>query len=109
MRQGTTYIGLDVHKRSIAVAVRQQGVLVHEEQLPNERAAVARWARRWKRRSGQKLACAYEAGACGYTLQRQLERLGVACQVVAPSLVPRKPGQRIKTDRRDARQLAEYL
>ena len=53
--------------------------------------------------------CAYEAGACGYALQRQLESLGIACQVVAPSLVPRKPGERIKTDRRDARKLAEYL
>ena len=53
--------------------------------------------------------CAYEAGACGYALQRQLEGLGIPCQVVAPSLVPRKPGERIKTDRRDARKLAEYL
>ncbi len=109
MFQDTTYIGLDVHKRSIAVAVRQAGVLAHEEQLPHERAAVARWARRWKRQSGGKLVCAYEAGACGYALQRQLAGLGIACQVVAPSLVPRKPGERIKTDRRDARKLAEYL
>lgn len=104
-----TFMGLDVHKRSIAVAVREAGCPVQEEQLPNERAAVARWARRWKRRSGGNLQVAYEAGACGYALQRQLEGLGVACQVVAPSLVPRKPGERIKTDRRDARKLAEYL
>jgi transposase len=104
-----TYIGLDVHKRSIAVAVRLGGRLIHEEQLPNETNAVARWARRWKRRSGGRLQCAYEAGACGYALQRQLEKLGVACDVVAPSLVPRKPGDRIKTDRRDAQKLAEYL
>jgi transposase len=107
--QDITYLGLDVHKRSIVVAVRQGGALVHEERLPNERQAVARWAGRWKRASGGRLACAYEAGACGYALQRQLEALGVPCQVVAPSLVPRKPGARIKTDRRDARQLAEYL
>jgi transposase len=53
--------------------------------------------------------CAYEAGACGYALQRQLAALGIPCQVVAPSLVPRRPGERIKTDRRDARKLAEYL
>ena len=109
MQQDITFIGLDVHKRSIAVAVRQAGVLVHEEPLPNERAAVARWAGRWKRHSGGELRCAYEAGACGYALQRQLAKLGVACDVVAPSLVPRKPGERIKTDRRDARKLAEYL
>ena len=109
VHQDITFIGLDVHKRSIAVAVRQAGALVHEEQLPHERAVVARWARRWKRQSGGKLVCAYEAGACGYALQRQLEKLGIPCQVVAPSLVPRKPGERIKTDRRDARKLAEYL
>ena len=109
MSQDITFIGLDVHKRSIAVAARAPGSPVHEERLPNERAAVARWARRWKRRSGGELQVAYEAGACGYALQRQLEGLGIACQVVAPSLIPRKPGERIKTDRRDARKLAEYL
>ena len=110
MNEGTTFIGLDVHKRSIAVAVREPGGQgVHEERLPNEPRAVSRWAKRWKRQSGGRLVCAYEAGACGYALQRQLEGLGVACQVVAPSLVPRRPGERIKTDRRDARKLAEYL
>ena len=109
MQQDTTYFGLDVHKRSISVAVRQNGVLIHEEQLPNEPCAVARWARCWKRRGGGPLVCAYEAGACGYVLQRQLAGLGISCLVVAPSLVPRKPGERIKTDRRDARKLAEYL
>lgn len=110
MNQGTTFAGLDVHKRSISVAVRSPGTRgVQEERLPNERAAVARWARRWKRASGGRLVCAYEAGACGYALQRQLEALGIECRVVAPSLVPRRPGERIKTDRRDARKLVEYL
>ena len=74
MSKDISYIGLDVHKRSIAVAVRQ-GAEVHEEQLPNEPAVVARWARRWKRKSPGRLVCAYEAGACGYALQRQLEGL----------------------------------
>ncbi len=109
MSQDITYIGLDVHKRSIAVAARQPDAPVQEEQLPNECALVERWARRWKRRSAGRLVCAYEAGACGYALQRQLEGLGIECQGVAPSLIPRKPGERIKTDRRDARKLAEYL
>ena len=77
MSESITYIGLDVHKRSIAVAVREAGSPVREGQLPNERAAVARWARGWKRRSGGDLLVAYEAGACGYVLQRQLERLGI--------------------------------
>lgn len=110
MHEGTTFIGLDVHKRSIAVAVRAPGAVeALEERLPHEPGAVGRWARCWKRRSGGRLVCAYEAGACGYALQRRLEALGVPCQVVAPSLVPRRPGERIKTDRRDARKLAEYL
>lgn len=110
MHEGTTVIGLDVHKRSIAVAIRPPGSeAVLEERLPHERGAVVRWARRWKRQTGGKLLCGYEAGACGYALQRQLESLGITCEVVAPSLVPRKPGERIKTDRRDARKLAEYL
>jgi transposase len=61
-----------------------------------------------KHASGE-LACCYEAGPCGYTLQRQLAKLGIGCQVVAPSLIPVRPGERIKTDRRDARKLAELL
>ncbi len=95
MNEGTTLIGLDVHKRSIVVAVRQSGIDgIQEERLPDERSAVARWARRWKHRSDGKLVCAYEAGACGYALQRQLGSLGIVWQVVvAPSLVPRKPGR----------------
>lgn len=110
MDQGTPFVGLDVHKRSISVAVREAGTCgVQEERLPNERGAIARWARRWKRRSGGRLVCAYEAGACGYALQRQLEALGIECRVVAPSLVPRRPGERIKTARRDACKLVEYL
>lgn len=109
MHEGITCIGLDVHKRSIHVAVLEPGAALYEERLPNERGAIATWARHWKRRSGGRLICAYEAGACGYALQRQLAELAIRCQVVAPSLVPRKPGERIKTDRRDARKIAEYL
>lgn len=110
MEHGITFIGLDVHKRSIVVAVRRPDRRdVQEETLPNEPRAVTRWAKRWLDESEGRLRCAYEAGACGYALQRQLESLGVRCEVIAPSLVPRKPGERIKTDRRDARKLAEYL
>ena len=55
------------------------------------------------------LRCCYEAGPTGYVLQRQLAAAGLDCRVVAPSLIPVKPGARIKTDRRDARKLAELL
>lgn len=110
MKKGTTYVGMDVHKRSIAVAVRWPGGgEVEVRTLPNEPRAVGRWARRMKREVLGPIRCAYEAGPCGYSLQRQLWAEGIECQVIAPSLIPRKPGERIKTDRRDARKLAEYL
>jgi len=101
---------MDVHKKKIAVALLAPG---HREsvtwQLPNEPAAIRRLARRLLRESDGDLFACYEAGPTGYALQRQLRAAGVACQVVAPSLTPVKPGARIKTDRRDARKLAELL
>lgn len=110
MEKGTTYVGLDVHKRSIAISVRWPGVAEPEgRSIPHEPRALKRWARRMKREAPGPLRCAYEAGPCGYELQRQLLAEGVECQVIAPSLIPRKPGERIKTDRRDARKLAELL
>jgi transposase len=110
MDQGTTYVGLDVSKRTIAVSLRSPGRSEPEERsIPNEPRAVARWARRVRREAAGPLVCAYEAGPCGYALQRQLRELGLDCRVIAPSLIPRKPGERIKTDRCDARKLRELL
>ena len=109
MGKGTTYVGMDVHKRSIALAVRGADGSVSERTVPNEPRAVARWVRRVQREAPGPICCAYEAGPCGYGLQRQLRAAGLECQVIAPSLIPRKPGDRIKTDRRDARRLAELL
>jgi transposase len=110
MEQGTTYVGLDVHKRAIAISVRWPGGGESETRtIPNEPRAVRRWVRRMKREAPGPIRCAYEAGPCGYELQRQLLADGIGCQVIAPSLVPRKPGDRIKTDHRDARKLAELL
>jgi transposase len=110
MGQGISYIGLDVHKRDIRVFAllpgRKRGI---EETLPHEPRTVARWAKRWLREAPGRVVCAYEAGPTGYALQRQLEGLGIECQGVAPALIPRKPGDRIKTDRRDAQKLGEFL
>jgi len=105
----TTFVGMDVHKASVVVARLAPGAKAAEVwELVNEPRAIRRLAKRLLREAPGEVSCCYEAGSCGYALQRQLRREGVACEVVAPSLVPFKPGDRIKTDRRDARKLAEY-
>jgi transposase len=75
----------------------------------NEKAAVRRMVKKVQRQAPGEVRMCYEAGPCGYALQRWIEECGVKCVVVAPSLIPRKPGDRIKTDRRDARKLAELF
>ena len=104
----TTHVGLDVHNDTIYVAMLLPGRKTPVEwQLPNGDGAARRLARKLQRDGEGELHACYEAGPCGYALQRQLERESVRCDVVAPSLIPAKPGDRIKTDRRDAKKLAE--
>jgi transposase len=100
---------LDVHKESIFVAMLRPGQPVLEWQQGHDAAAVRRLLRTLQREAAGPLACCYEAGPYGYGLQRQLAAAGLVCDVVAPSLIPIKPGERIKTDRRDAKKLAELL
>src|SRR5512146_2968149 len=110
MAQGITEVGLDAHKNGIKLAMLLPGATKPVEwQLENEKAAVRRMVRKVQRLAPGKVRFCYEAGPCGYALQRWIRELGVECVVVAPSLIPRKPGERIKTDRRDARKLAELL
>jgi transposase len=101
---------LDTSKKSIQVAMlltgRREAV---EWELANEAQAVKRLAKRLVREAVGELPVCYEAGPCGYSLQRQLYAAGVKAMVIAPSLVPSKPGERIKTNRRDARKLAQML
>ena len=99
MEKGTTHVGMDVHKRSIVLAMRDPEGTVSERTIPNEPKAVARWLRKAKREAPGPICCAYEAGPCGYGLQRQLQAEGIECQVIAPSLIPCKPWLPIKTDR----------
>lgn len=101
------YVGLDVHKATIAVAVTRggRGEPEYYGEIANSGAAVAKLFKRLSPHGEVVNAC-YEAGPCGYGLYRQLTSLGHDCTVVAPSLIPRKAGERIKTDRRDARMLA---
>jgi len=112
MQKGITWVGMDAHKKAINVAV-----LIGHQREPEEwtvehkPAALRRLVRKLVREAdGGEVRCCYEAGPCGYALQRQIEAEGpVICEVIAPALIPRKPGERIKTDRRDARKLAELL
>ncbi len=101
------YVGLDVHKATIAVAVARPGRSEPEYHgnIVNSAAAVRKLLQQLSQ-SGEALSFCYEAGPCGYGLYRDLTALGHGCTVVAPSLIPRKAGERMKTDRRDALMLA---
>ena len=102
--------GMDAHAATIRVAVLAPGAERPEEwQLTNELRAVKRLAQRLKRMAPGPVVAYYEAGPGGFALQRQLEAEGIECRVIAPALIPRRPGDRVKTDRRDARKLAELL
>jgi transposase len=102
----TSFVGLDVHKDSIAVGVAPAG----REPPRFVGTVVPQWAPLCKAlgRLGRprELQIVYEAGPCGYTLARQLRSHGYACEVIAPAKTARRPGDRIKTDRRDALLLA---
>lgn len=109
MKDTTKFVGLDVAKETIAVAVADAGggPARYWGQIVNTPEAVRKLIA--KLGGAERLLACYEAGPTGYGLQRQLEEMGVACCVVAPSLTPVRPGDRVKTDRRDALRLAMLL
>ena len=110
MKQVTTFVGIDAHKKDLFIAMLSgdQSTPV-TWQLANEPNAVRRLVRKLEREAPGPVRACYEAGPCGYALQRQMTTTRVSCQVIAPALVPRKPGERVKTNRRDARKLVELL
>lgn len=109
MDEHITFVGLDVHKATIAIACAEQGSdPVYCGQIENRPDLLKRTMRALEQRHGT-LRVAYEAGPCGYAVYRQLQQMGINCEVVAPSLIPTKPGDRVKTDRRDALKLARLL
>jgi transposase len=102
-------VGLDVHKESIAIAVAdpEGGEPSLVGTIPNDTRLLLQKLKRLG--GGKKVRCCYEAGPTGYGLHRDLVAAGFQCEVVAPSLVPKQVGSRVKTDRRDAVKLARFL
>lgn len=116
--------GMDVHQEEIRVALitsvwsgseeaREEGgfvpgKIVHEETIANRPDKIRKALKRLERKFGRLVMC-YEASGCGYVLQRCLGEMGIDCRVVAPSKIPKAPGDRVKTDRRDARKLAKLF
>jgi transposase len=109
MNDNTLFVGLDVHNVSISVAVAEGsrgGEVRHYGAIPNRPDHVRKLVDQLGK-NGQRLSFCYEAGPCGYSLHRQLGALGHECVVVAPSLIPMRAGDRVKTDRKDAQMLAK--
>jgi transposase len=109
MEQPTRFIGMDVHKDTIVVAVTAAGDVGKATPygtFPNTAAALEKLVKRLRQAGSGPMKFCYEAGPCGYGVHRTLTKLGEDCMVVAPSMIPRKSGERQKNDERDAGSLA---
>jgi len=105
MKEKVRFLGLDVHAETIAVAIAEPDGAVHSlGTIANRAESIRKLVK--KLGAVEPLKACYEAGPTGYVLYWQLAELGVACEVIAPTLVPMKAGDRVKTDRRDAERLA---
>jgi hypothetical protein len=105
--QTRSFVGMDVHKATISISVAEYGrsePVRFIGVIPNTPEAVHKMAKQLARHG--ELEFCYEASGCGYGIHRLLTALGHKCTVAAPSMIPRKPGERIKTDRRDSEKLA---
>jgi len=110
MTASVIYVGMDVHKDSIVIAVAEEGRRQAQKlaEIPNDWAKLHKLLKNLQK-NGAELHVCYEAGPTGFGLCRRLREVGIDCIVVAPSLVPHKAGDRVKTDRRDAAKLAHFL
>lgn len=106
MDKNITKVAMDTHKKQHAVAmVSCETGQIEVFTVNNTAKDIKKMVGKIKKRSSGPIHVCYEAGVCGFVLKRQLEALGCQCDVIAPSLVPTKPGDRVKTDRRDAKKL----
>lgn len=106
MNNSITYVAMDTHKKDHTVALHYPG---HEEivrfTVRNTAREITKMTKKVIKQAAGAVEFCYEAGVCGFVLKRRIEAHGCHCAVIAPSLIPRKPGDRIKTDRRDALKL----
>jgi transposase len=110
MSEVTTYVGIDAHKKDLYVAMFVGAAAKPVTwTVANEPGAIRRLVRKLEREAPGPIQAAYEAGVCGYALQRQLTTPRITCLVAAPSLMPSKPGERVKTNPRDAAKVGELL
>jgi len=111
--KNTLYLGLDVHKDSIVIAIAvvgRNGEVRLYGTISNDLQALEKALRKIRQaHNGARLEVCYEAGPCGLVIARRLAQLKIACTVVAPSMIPQRSGDRVKTDKRDARKLARLL
>jgi transposase len=100
------FVGMDVHQEFIEVAVigEQSNEKLFSFRVSNNRESIRHEFK--KMRALYQMSCCYEASGCGYIVYRWLRDMGIACDIIAPSLIPQRPGDRVKTDRRDAMKLA---
>ncbi len=109
MQKVITHVGLDVHAERIVIAsLEGQSKEPVVRDIPNDAKVIRRTFQRLAKES-YELRCCYEAGPCGFELHRQLTRMGIVCEVIAPGLIPVRAGDRVKTDRRDATKLARLF
>ena len=110
MKTSIAYVAMDTHKKQHHVAwIHPDTGEIQQFAVANTPQEIERMVKKIRQQVAGEIHVCYEAGVCGFVLQRRLEKLGCVAQVIAPSLVLRKPGDRVKTDRRDAKKLLDQF